>query len=112
MKRSKHINLPVFFLAVTILAFMGCGKTERELTPQEIQQKADSIYRIKLKKIQQNAAEDYKQRLPIELKPKIDSILKRRSEPGNVPSFPNDNVGLDDTNSAPPPFVAPEPDKH
>jgi len=75
----------------------SCGKEEKPLTPKQIRERADSIYNINLKKMQQRAKEDYEKRLPIELKPKVDSILQRKMEAAPIPVFPEDNIGVDDT---------------
>ena len=56
------------------LGISACGKKEKELTPQQIQAKADSIFQTKLKKLQQQAKEDLDRRMSIEIKPKVDSI--------------------------------------
>lgn len=84
-------------LLITALALASCGKEEKPLTPKQVRQKADSIYKTNLKKLQHQAKEDYERRLPIELKPKVDSILQRKMEAAPVPVFPEDNVGVDDT---------------
>lgn len=82
---------------ITALIIASCGKEEKPLTPQQIRQRADSIYKSNLKKIQQRAKEDYEKRLPIELKPKVDSILQRKMEPVPIPVFPEDNIDTNDT---------------
>lgn len=75
----------------------SCGKQEKPLTPKQINEIADSIYRIKLKKIQRQSKDDYDKRLPIELKPKVDSILKNNLGGQAVPTFPSDNTDTNDT---------------
>jgi predicted metalloprotease len=90
---KKHIII----LGVTLIALSACGKKERELTPRQVKAKADSIVRSRMDKLKREAKEDLDKRMPIELKPKIDSILKVSHEPQPVPVFPEDNVGLDDT---------------
>jgi predicted small lipoprotein YifL len=96
---KKHI----ITLGVALLTLNACGKKEKELTPQQVRAKADSIVQSKMDKLKRQAKEDLDKRLPIELKPKIDSILKVSREPQPVPVFPEDNIGLDDTGTPIPP---------
>lgn len=96
---KKHI----ITLGVAIFALSACGKKEKELTPQQVRAKADSIVQSKMDKLKRQAKEDLDKRLPIELKPKVDSILKVSRDPQPVPVFPEDNIGLDDTGTTIPP---------
>lgn len=77
----------------------ACGKKEQELSPAEINAKADSIVQSKMEKIRRQAKEDLDRRLPIEVKPKVDSIRKIDHTVGPIPVFPGDGVadsgGLD-----------------
>lgn len=75
------------FLIFSLLYLVSCGKKEKELTPEEIQFKADSIFRIKLEKLQQEAKEDLDRRMSIELKPKVDSLRKVTKEIPSPPSL-------------------------
>jgi predicted small lipoprotein YifL len=92
---KKHI----ITLVVAILSLSACGKKEKELTPKQVRAKADSIVQSKMDKLKRQAQEDLDRRLPIELKPKVDSILKVSRDPQPVPVFPEDNIGLDDANA-------------
>lgn len=94
-------NKLILTLLIVVSLLASCGKTEKPLSPKQINQIADSIYRSKLKNLQKQAKEDYERRMPIELKPKIDSILKNKLQEQPVPLFPDDNTGLDDTDSGP-----------
>lgn len=86
------------FLFLSIIIVCGaCGKKEQELSPAEIAAKADSIVRAKAPKIRQQAREDLDKRLPIELKPKIDSIRNIGHSVGPVPVFPAEAVDADTT---------------
>ena len=96
---KKHIII----LGTALLALSACGKKERELTPRQVKAKADSIVRSRMDKLKREAKEDLDKRMPIELKPKIDSILKVSHAPQPVPVFPEDNIGLDDTSATTPP---------
>lgn len=78
----------IIFISV---AFLACGKKEKELTPKQIQARADSIYRSKLDKLKRQAKEDLERRLPIELKPKVDSIRNISHNVEAVPVFPEDD---------------------
>jgi hypothetical protein len=95
---KKHITI----LGIGLLALSACGKKEKELTPRQVRAKADSIVQTKMDKLKRQAKEDLDKRLPIELKPKVDSILKVSREPQPVPLFPEDNIGLDDTGATAP----------
>jgi hypothetical protein len=71
----------------------ACQKKEEELTLQQVQQRADSIYRSKIKKLEQQAQEDLDRRRSIELKPKVDSILgKSPATKLNVPTLKVDSA--------------------
>lgn len=99
----KFASLKIFMTAskkhITVLSFVlllaACGKKEKELSPAQIRAKADSIMQTKLGKLKQQAKEDLDRRLPIEVKPKVDSILKISHDVGQVPVFPDDNIGVD-----------------
>lgn len=71
--------------------FSACGKKEKALSPARINAIADSIANSKMDKLRRQAKEDLERRLPIELKPKIDSIRKITHEIGPVPVFPGDD---------------------
>jgi len=98
MMTSNKFIITLLFLT---LIFVACGKQEKVYTPAQINQIADSIYKIKVKKLQKQAKDDYDRRLSIELKPKVDSILKNGLSEQPVPVFPDDNIGVDDTDSGP-----------
>lgn len=91
MVSAKNISL---FLSIIIVCG-ACGKKEQELSPAEIAAKADSIVRAKAPKIRQQAREDLDKRLPIELKPKIDSIRNVGHSIGPVPVFPAEAADAD-----------------
>lgn len=91
MKASvKSMTAPGLLLMA--LFFASCSKKEEGLTPAQIQARADSILKARLPALQQRAKEDYEKRLPIELKPKVDSILKIGNPVGPVPVFPEDDI--------------------
>lgn len=81
---------------ITTFIFSACGKKNKELTPAQIRFKADSIVQSRMGKMKQQAQEDLEKRLPIEVKPKVDSILKISHDARPVPVFPDDNTGADD----------------
>jgi hypothetical protein len=96
----------IITLLLPVAMLASCGKQqEKALTPKQINHIADSIYKAKLKKLQNQAKEDYEKRLPIELKPKVDSILKSNLQEQPVPVFPEDNIEADDTGSETKPAV-------
>lgn len=88
---KKHIIV----LSVLLITFSACGKKEKELTPAQIRSKADSIVQSKMGKLKQQAKEDLDRRLPIEIKPKVDSILNIDHNEKTVPVFPDDNMGAE-----------------
>ncbi|WP_157977047.1 hypothetical protein [Taibaiella helva] len=77
-------------LLLSLLMLAACGKKEKELSPARINAIADSIVNSRMNKLRKQAKEDLERRLPIELKPKIDSILKVTHDIGPVPVFPGD----------------------
>lgn len=102
----KKIGL-LFFIAVLLFLSESCTKKEKTFTEQEMQHLVDSIVQIKAKELNQQAKEDLELRLPIELKPKLDSMRHQYST--GFPSLPaidtsdalpkpvlitNDSVGL------------------
>ncbi len=70
------VKLMTLLLSGSILSLSACGKKEKELTPKQIQAKADSIIAGKIKPMEQQAKEDLDKRMSIEVKPKVDSIRK------------------------------------
>lgn len=80
-----------------MLFLSACGRKEKELTPAQMRARADSILQSKMGKLKQQAKEDLDSRLPIEIKPKVDSILKIDHKVTPVPVFPDDNTGVDNT---------------
>lgn len=89
------------FYSVVIIFVVGlsCGKKEPELTPKQIQQRADSIVRSKIKSLEKQAKEDLAKRLPIEIKPKMDSIRNSNFEAVPVPVFPDDGATTNESDS-------------
>lgn len=72
MSNRIYLSLILF----SIFVFFSCTKKEKSYTRQEVRQKTDSILSIEIKNLRRQAKEDLDRRLPIELKPKVDSILK------------------------------------
>ena len=60
---------------IFILFVFSCNKKEKSYTQAELNKNVDSILETKIPVLQQHAVEDFKNRLPIELKIKVDSIL-------------------------------------
>jgi len=85
-----------------ILALGACGKKQKELTPAQVRAKADSILQTRMGKLRQQAKEDLDRRLPIEVKPKVDSILKVTHDPKPVPVFPGDDPEITRDNDSQP----------
>ena len=65
----------ILLMPLMVFCFFSCTKEKKALTPDQIQVKADSILKAAMPTLKQRAEEDLHNRLPIELKPKIDSIL-------------------------------------
>ena len=87
----------ILTIAIAAVTLTACGKEEKELSPVEINAKADSIVRNKVEKMRREAKEDLDRRLPIELKPKVDSIRNNNNKAIDpVPVFP----GSDDNEDA------------
>lgn len=82
-------------IVFTLLVVWGCGKQEAELTPQQIQERADSIVNSKMKALKQHAKDDLAKRLPIEVKPKMDSMRNAEFEPASIPVFPDEDNTTD-----------------
>jgi hypothetical protein len=89
----------IVLLCSGLILFSACGKKNKELTPAQIRAKADSIVQTKMPRLKQQAEEDLQRRLPIELKPKVDSILNISHDPEPVPVFPEDNIGVDNVSA-------------
>jgi len=87
-------------LMLSFLIFSACSKEEKGWTQAQMQLKADSILKAEMPRLKQRAKEDLHNRLPIELKPKVDSILNISY---NIPPPPkleeagteNDSTGKD-----------------
>lgn len=80
MIRLVKIIAVIFFICM----LTSCAKQEKNLTPQQINQKVDSIVALKEKKLRSQAHEDLNRRMSIEIKPKVDSILNRTARPDSV----------------------------
>jgi hypothetical protein len=81
----------IFFgVIITAFLFWSCSEKKKELSPEEINRKADSMVQAKRLKLEQQAAEDLKMRMPIEIKPKLDSIRNKSFVPSSVPIFPEE----------------------
>lgn len=65
----------LFALCLLIFSGWGCTKKEKTYTPQEMQRIVDSVVQQRAKELKQQAKTDLELRLPIELKPKVDSLL-------------------------------------
>lgn len=68
-------------LLLSACFLLSCRKEGAELSPREIQTQVDAIVKQKEERLRKEAHEDLNRRLSIELKPKVDSILKRTAEP-------------------------------
>ncbi len=88
MKLSRT-NIALFLFCSALLS---CGKKEPELSPEQVQQKADSLYKIELKKLQQQGKEDLDKRLSIEIKAKVDSIRQVNAEIAAPPTLGTDHI--------------------
>jgi hypothetical protein len=69
------------FLLLPLWLLFSCHKDAKELSPQEIEVKVEAIVKQKEEKLRKESLDDLNHRLSIELKPKIDSILKRTAQP-------------------------------
>ena len=84
---NNLLKLKLFIGAIFVLSLGACQKKEAELTKEQIQQRADSIYNSKVKRLEKQAQEDLDRRMSIELKPKIDSLLGRTAQSGAPPAM-------------------------
>lgn len=68
-----------FFLSTTALFLLlsGCSKKEKTYTQKQMQHMVDSIVHKQAVILKQQARTDLELRLPIELKPKLDSSLQQ-----------------------------------
>lgn len=89
---SNLYKLKLFFGATLVLFLGACQKKETELTKEQIQQRADSIYNSKVKRLEKQAQEDLDRRMSIELKPKIDSLLGRTAQSGKPSAMQEDSA--------------------
>lgn len=65
-------------LLLLLLSWWGCTKKDKTYTKQQMQHIVDSIVQKRSVYLKQQAQKDLNLRLPIELKPKVDSILNQR----------------------------------
>jgi hypothetical protein len=112
MKTRMYLSLAL----LTSSCLLSCTKAEKTYTRQELQLKTDSILRVEVKKLRRQAKEDLDRRLPIELKPKVDSILKISYDVPPVPEMEGDAGALDSSAAEeqapqkPQPAPGPKPD--
>lgn len=101
---KKQSFLLGFFILLT--ACLGCTKKEKTYTQQEMQHIVDSIVQQRAIYLKQQAKTDLELRLPIEIKPKLDSLQHqnmsidtppRMDTVGNNVVLPNDSDETDTT---------------
>lgn len=88
-------------LVLISFVLTACGKKEKELTPAQIRAKADSIVQRRMEKLRRQAKDDLDNRLPIEIKPKMDSLRKASDLVQPVPVFPGDEPDTTTLETAP-----------
>lgn len=72
--------------SILLLLLLGsCVEQKTPLTPAQISARADTLYREKLVLMKKQYSDDLDLRLAIELRPKIDSIIKQRQAPPPPP---------------------------
>lgn len=69
----------LFFMITSLFFSEGCTKKEKTYTQQEMERIVDSIVEIQTKELNKQAKEDLELRLPIELKPILDSMRNQHS---------------------------------
>lgn len=81
------------YLVFTFILFVAasCTKEQSKFTKEQVDKKADSIFMTKLPYLKKEARGDFENRLPIELKVKVDSILNKNYE---IPSPPELKEGI------------------
>lgn len=82
-------------LFILILSCWGCTKKEKTYTRQEMQRIVDSMVQQRAKELKQQAKTDLELRLPIEIKPKLDSLLHQTisiDTPPKMDTFGNGSV--------------------
>jgi hypothetical protein len=97
-KKGYKMRYRCIVLMLSFLIFGACSKEEKGWTKAQVQLKADSILKAEMPKLKQRAKEDLNNRLPIELKPKVDSILKISytiPSPPKLKGAENDSMGKD-----------------
>lgn len=87
----------IVFLFLTTLFFSCVKDSEPTFTQEELQRKVDSAYQERLILLKKQAAEDYKNRLPIELKIKKDSLLNIQYEIPQIPVLNNSDFSEEDS---------------
>lgn len=87
----------IIFLFLATL-FSSCVKdNEPTFTQEELQKKVDSAYQERLILLKKQAAEDFKNRLPIELKIKKDSLLNIQYDIPQIPVLKNADLPEQDS---------------
>ena len=77
-----------FILIIVGITALSCNKEVAPLSKKEIKEKVDSIYNLRIKDIDEKAQKDLEYRLKIELKVKVDSILKVKLQQPKIDSTP------------------------
>jgi|GEM_PF-2355029 len=92
------IRIIIAFLAV-LAVLQGCNKTPKPISREALIHQMDSITNARINELYQQAQVDLERRIPIEVKPKADSIVNARlalkqkaaatqpntKQPGNAP---------------------------
>lgn len=104
MKEGNFKTISCCLIILKMLFLLSCSKENTpRLSDEEIKHKVDSIFNIKKEKMEQEAAINLDRRLPIELKPLVDSILNRKDSvwyPDNrnyYPSLDSDYIQIEDS---------------
>lgn len=75
------------FRFLPLLLAISCSKQKTGLTEEQVRFKADSTLQARLPQLRSQAAEDLERRMPIEIKPLVDSLQQQKRDAPTAPQI-------------------------
>jgi len=77
----QAMKTKIYFWVFCAAFLVSCQKsTQTYLSKEQMEQRVDSLTEIRFKELEKEAAIDLDRRIPIEVKPKVDSIVNERMQ--------------------------------
>jgi len=86
----KKIILPVIILG----CFYSCNKDPQPLTKEEMKHKIDSLIKVRILQSDEQARRDLDDRMRIEVKVKVDSIVNAKLQQGKIDTVKKPKINV------------------